>query len=208
MKTAFVSGLNTAIRPKRELLVHNGPTKAAHSRKGAVEMNMRRREAFDPFASMGMVPFSSPFMSSFMSPMMMDLMEPMFTPMRRGNNMFSMPRSEAFDQEREYIIRMEMTGFGKENVRTEIKGDNIVIMAEKMARGMPYDQESQTNNNTMQGQSFGWAMSNSFAKSYIIPEDVERQKISATMKDGILTLVLPKKDREEPAIETTSIPIA
>eukprot|EP00188_Purpureofilum_apyrenoidigerum_P003914 Plantae.Rhodophyta-Purpureofilum_apyrenoidigerum.ctg42319.p1 GENE.Plantae.Rhodophyta-Purpureofilum_apyrenoidigerum.ctg42319~~Plantae.Rhodophyta-Purpureofilum_apyrenoidigerum.ctg42319.p1 ORF type:complete len:160 (+),score=25.40 Plantae.Rhodophyta-Purpureofilum_apyrenoidigerum.ctg42319:128-607(+) len=158
------------------------------------------RQGLDPFVSM--VPLTSRLASSFMT----DLMEPMFAPTLRSNDMFSMPMSEVLNQEEQYVIRIRTAGFVKENVRTDIKNDNIVIRAERMTRSIPYN--GQMGSDMAQGQGYAWAMSASFERSYVIFEEADRQKISASMKEGLLTLVLPKKGAVEPAIETTSIPIA
>ena len=37
----------------------------------------------------------------------------------------------------------------------------------------------------------------SYQRSFIIPEEVDTEKIQASMKDGVLTVCLPKKEAKE-----------
>eukprot|EP00188_Purpureofilum_apyrenoidigerum_P004956 Plantae.Rhodophyta-Purpureofilum_apyrenoidigerum.ctg6014.p1 GENE.Plantae.Rhodophyta-Purpureofilum_apyrenoidigerum.ctg6014~~Plantae.Rhodophyta-Purpureofilum_apyrenoidigerum.ctg6014.p1 ORF type:complete len:203 (-),score=50.21 Plantae.Rhodophyta-Purpureofilum_apyrenoidigerum.ctg6014:99-707(-) len=200
---AFVTtGFNAAVKARTVRLVESTPQKSAVSQRAAPTMGMRARgPAFNPIAA-SFMPLAAPFL--------MDMMQPMCTP-NRNMRMYFNPRTDALEKEREYVLRLELAGFSKDDVKTEIKGDNLVISGEKHAEDVkegeqqkPEEQQKQQEDISRR-QIFGWSMNGSFARSYMLPKNVDRQGISAVMKDGVLTVTLPKQAKAQ--AETTSIPI-
>eukprot|EP00188_Purpureofilum_apyrenoidigerum_P004478 Plantae.Rhodophyta-Purpureofilum_apyrenoidigerum.ctg5093.p1 GENE.Plantae.Rhodophyta-Purpureofilum_apyrenoidigerum.ctg5093~~Plantae.Rhodophyta-Purpureofilum_apyrenoidigerum.ctg5093.p1 ORF type:complete len:219 (+),score=50.35 Plantae.Rhodophyta-Purpureofilum_apyrenoidigerum.ctg5093:176-832(+) len=202
-KMAFVTtGFSAATRSKTLRSVENAPKSATMSQRTAPTMGMRARgPAFNPMAA-SFMPLAAPFL--------FDMMQPMFTPNKNMYMRFN-PRADALEKEKEYVLRFELPGFSKDDVKTEIKGDTLIISGEKHAKEVkegeqqnPEEKEKQQEE-VIRRQTFGWSMHGSFAKSYMVPKDVDRQGISAVMKDGILTVTLLKQAKSE--AETTSIPI-
>mmetsp|Transcript_7880 Transcript_7880/g.23787 ORF Transcript_7880/g.23787 Transcript_7880/m.23787 type:complete len:214 (+) Transcript_7880:56-697(+) len=167
-------------------------------------------------------PAFNPLAASFAAPLFFEMMQPFMQPMMPSGKNVQMqfnPRGEAIEKDKEYIIRFELPGFTKDDVKTEIKGDVLVV------KGNRHEEESKEESKEEQGdgentgeakseqgndeikrrQSFGWSMQSSFIRSFTIPKDVDRQSIKAEMKDGILTINLQKQSK--PEMETIDIPI-
>ena len=97
------------------------------------------------------------------------------------------PRPEIFHYTRDedYVLRVELPGFRKEDVQLSVEKDILTVKAEaEDAASVP-----QAN----------------FERSFTLPDDVEQERITANFKDGILTLTLPKTEPTEPKVRTIEI---
>lgn len=87
------------------------------------------------------------------------------------------------ETENEYIIEAELPGVKKEEISLEINDDLLTISVERNE-----ETTTEKENYIRKERSFG-SMSRSFTVSNIINE-----KVSAKFSDGILTIILPKKE--------------
>ena len=105
----------------------------------------------------------------------------------RTTDMFRLPIDIA-DDGKNYIVYAELAGAGPEDVNISVDGNRLTISYNKKKN----DNE---NNTTVIGErKFG-----KFSRSIILHEAVDKAKISASMKNGLLTVTLPK-DRTEISI--------
>eukprot|EP00249_Psilotum_nudum_P007105 c20307_g1_i1 orf=489-1199(-) len=83
-----------------------------------------------------------------------------------------------------FYLRMDMPGFGKEDVKVVVEDEVLVIKAEKQSEGKEKDI---------------WASRNSskFNTRVILPDNVVSQEIKAEVKNGVLTVTVPKMKRDE-----------
>ena len=86
----------------------------------------------------------------------------------------------------EYIMEVAVPGLKKEWVRINVTNEGLLHMA--IENKMEHKEEDRECNCRKERH-----------ESYTLPDDVERDKISASVADGILTIVIPKTTPEQEA---------
>jgi HSP20 family protein len=92
------------------------------------------------------------------------------------------------ETERDVIVRASLPGFTKDQICIEVHNDVLTIQAEK-------SEESQETNERYHRKErrFG-----STSRSIALPVPVMHEKAKAELKDGVLTLTLPKHEKAQP----------
>ncbi|NVM27918.1 MAG: Hsp20/alpha crystallin family protein [Candidatus Helarchaeota archaeon] len=111
---------------------------------------------------------------------------PDFTLMRIPRMTF--PKLDIKEEEGNYIITAEVPGYSKEEVNIEIKNDMLTIFSEHEEKK---DEEKA-------GYIYKERSHRSFCRSLRIPENITHEEIKADLKDGLLTLRIPKKEPKLP----------
>ncbi len=94
----------------------------------------------------------------------------------------------------EYIMEIAAPGIKKEFCRVGIDKDgNLSVNIENK---MEHKQAERNEHYLRREFSYG-----NYEQAYILPEDVDRENISAKVEYGILTIVLPKLTKEETKVE-------
>lgn len=108
------------------------------------------------------------------------------------------PAVNVIENETDYKIEVAVPGMTKEDFNIHLADDNqLVITMEKK-------NESKNDNSKYLRREFSYSK---FQQALILPEDVEKDHISASVNDGVLTIDLPKKTQEEKAKECKTIEI-
>jgi HSP20 family protein len=103
-----------------------------------------------------------------------------------------MPPVDIEESEKEYLIKAELPGMKKEEVKLQVEGGTLSISGERKA-----EQEEKDKKYHRVERSYG-----AFSRSFTLPEGTLAEKISAEFKDGVLMVHLPKDDKTKPrAIE-------
>jgi HSP20 family protein len=106
-----------------------------------------------------------------------------------------LPVVDIKDRDNEIRIEMELPGVSEKDVDVSLSGDSLLIRGEKK-----HEAEEKEKGYYHAERSYG-----SFERSIPLPVDVERDKVQATFKDGVLSIVLPKS--KEAIQQTRKIPI-
>lgn len=85
-------------------------------------------------------------------------------------------------------ITMELPGMSRGDVKIAMDGDQLTVSGEKKS-----EHESKDHTRRVTERSYG-----AFARSITLPHSVDGAKITATMKDGVLTIAAPKRADAEP----------
>ena len=93
------------------------------------------------------------------------------------------------EDEKAFTIEMALAGIDKGDIKVEIEKDVLTISSERK-------DEKNENVNGYSRREFGYQ---SFCRSFSIPESAEADKISASFKNGILTVEIPRS-KEEPKL--------
>ncbi len=109
-----------------------------------------------------------------------------YTPLfaRSFNNLGSVNVKETKDS---YNLEVLLPGFSKDETTVEIEGDVLTISAKVE------DSKLQSDDNYTRKEF----IKKSFVRSFTIPNDVDTEKITAEIKNGVLEIVLRKKDAQE-----------
>ena len=96
-------------------------------------------------------------------------------------------KTDIRESEDAFIIESELPGFSKDEIRVEIKENKLYISAEHKSDGEEKDGE----NYVRRERAYG-----SFSRSFNL-KGISEDEITASHKDGVLSIVLPKEKRKE-----------
>ncbi len=98
---------------------------------------------------------------------------------------FTKPEFNVYETEKDFIIEAAAPGLEKKDFKIEINDNVLEISSEKESR-----EESKSQKYFYKGFCYG-----SFKKSYSLPENIDKDKISASYENGILKLSIPKDEQ-------------
>lgn len=111
------------------------------------------------------------------------------------------PAINVAEDKTEYRIEVAVPGMTKDDFRLQLTKDNqLVISMEKKSETNDKDDKDKR----YLRREFSYSK---FQQSMILPDDVEKERISASVNDGVLTIDLPKKTAEEKEQECRMIEI-
>lgn len=100
------------------------------------------------------------------------------------------PSINVSEDEKNYTVEVAAPGMTKEDFHIHLSGDNeLVIAVEKK------DEQKEENKKYLR-REFSYSK---FEQTFTLPDDVDKEKISANVNDGVLTIGLPKRTPEEEA---------
>ena len=102
----------------------------------------------------------------------------------------SMPAVNIKENEKSFTLELAVPGIDKKDLKIETNEDVLTISSETK-------NEVEDNQDGYKRKEFSYT---SFCRSFYIPENVNRDKIGASYKDGILTVELPKQEEEKSKI--------
>jgi HSP20 family protein len=96
----------------------------------------------------------------------------------------SLPAVNIRETEKNYEVELAAPGFNKKDFNVSIEKSLLTISAEKKE-----EEEQKENNYTRKEFSFS-----SFSRTFNLPENISEDDIQAKYEDGVLKLVLAKKE--------------
>ena len=97
------------------------------------------------------------------------------------------PRTNLYDNGDNFEIKAEVPGFQKDDLNVKIQGNYLELSGSRN----PDAPEGYRAHRVERGAI-------SFTRSLTLPSEVDSEKVDATLKDGILTLSLPKSEAAKP----------
>ncbi|XP_062179364.1 small heat shock protein, chloroplastic-like [Phragmites australis] len=85
----------------------------------------------------------------------------------------------------EYLVRFDMPGMTREDVRVSVQDRTLVVVAEKASKQEGTEEENEEE--AWPAASFG-----RYRTRVELPENVEVERIAAEVRDGVLYLIIPK----------------
>lgn len=102
------------------------------------------------------------------------------------------PAVDVREENDSYVLEAELTGLSEKDIDVKVQDNLLQISSKKEA-----NKETKES-----GYILKERRSSSFSRSFVIPKDVDREKIDASFKNGLLTLTLHKVPESKPrAIE-------
>lgn len=100
------------------------------------------------------------------------------------------PAINVFETEKEYRVELAAPGMTKEDFNVRIDEDNyLVITMEKKTENKEEKKEGRYLR-----REFSYSK---FQQNMILPDNVDKEKISAVVENGVLNVLLPKLSEEE-----------
>ena len=100
------------------------------------------------------------------------------------------PAINVVESDKDYKVEVAAPGMKKEDFNIHVGDNNELVIT------MEQKNENKEEHKKYLRREFAYSK---FQQSFILPDDVEKEKISASVTDGILTIDLPKHTPEEKA---------
>ena len=107
-------------------------------------------------------------------------------PVTRG----SVPAVDIKETEKGYAIEVELPGLSEKDVEVKVEGNLLTLSSKKKEE----KEEKKDDYVLRERRSF------EFSRSFVIPENVDAEKISAEFKNGLLSLNIPKTEKAKPKL--------
>lgn len=98
------------------------------------------------------------------------------------------PVTDIYETKDEYVFKVEVPGMNKEDVKVEVKDDNLWISGERK-ENKEIKQDDYHRVESRIGK---------FSRSFRLPNGIDQEKIKASMNNGILELKVPKPETKKP----------
>ncbi len=127
-------------------------------------------------------------------------MNDVFEDIQKGGIRFEVgdfsPRVDITDDAANVVIHAELPGIPKENVRITINEQNVLSIRGEKHR----EEKSEDKNYVRVERSYG-----SFARSFVLPDNLATNNVQAAFDNGVLTITIPKREPEKPREQEISI---
>jgi len=106
-----------------------------------------------------------------------------------SNTNTTLPSVNIKENADEFLLELAAPGFEKSDFNIEVENDSLTISSEKTIENEEKEGERITR------QEFSYQ---SFSRSFSLPLSVDKEKIKAKYKKGILKISIPKKEEAKP----------
>ena len=105
-----------------------------------------------------------------------------FAPTARSRGLLRAPglAADLYEDDKNYYTRVELPGAKRKDVKVELENSILTITYERVAEG---EEEAETV---------------AYRRSLRVPDGVSGDRVSATLKDGVLTVTLPRAEEKKP----------
>lgn len=119
------------------------------------------------------------------------LFEEFFSPVLQRRMGYLKPKTEVitpivemYDRVSDIVVRVDLPGVNKDDVEISVLNDALTIKGEYKK-----PEEIKEESYYLREKPYG-----SFSRSILLPPDVDMEKVTAAMKNGVLEIVFAKKD--------------
>ncbi|MCP5090664.1 MAG: Hsp20/alpha crystallin family protein [Gammaproteobacteria bacterium] len=141
-----------------------------------------RKRAIDVRRTAPLTHSMEEFFEDFPPRRWMETFEPFGWKWPRGIDMERNFRLDIIDREKELVVRGELPGVEKDDIDVTVAGDRLMIEAEREFEEVDEKEEFYRHE-----LGYGKLM-----RTVALPAEVDPEKIHAELKEGILTVTLPK----------------
>ncbi len=101
----------------------------------------------------------------------------------------SRPAVDIREEEEGYVLEADLPGLTEKDVNVNVNDNLLTVSADKTG---------ENESNEKNGYIVRERRSRSFKRSFVLPRDVDRDKIEASFSNGVLSLSLPKTAEAKP----------
>lgn len=138
-----------------------------------------------------------------MNDMFPDMFEDFFKPWNErfsGNmwgKMLTVPAVNIIEDDTSFTLSLAAPGLQKEDFHIKMDGTMLTISSEK-------EEQKEEKDERMTRNEYNFT---SFTRTFTVPEDIEMEKIVANYENGVLNLMLPKKEEAKRMTQTKNIKV-
>ena len=120
---------------------------------------------------------------------MFDLMGSFFNdfPSSVEKNIKYAPLVDIYEKENNFFVEAQLPGMKKEDVKIEID-NNVMLIKGDSCKEEEIKEDAYYRKEIIKGN---------FVRSFTLPDSVDKNKINAKFKDGVLKIEIPKVEKEE-----------
>ena len=104
-------------------------------------------------------------------------------------------RTDVTDEGDHFLMESDLPGFDKKDIRLELNGDTLTVKAERRSK----TEQKEKDKIVRMERTYG-----SYSRSYDLT-GIDAEAIKAKYENGVLQLILPKKEQLPPASRQISI---
>ncbi|OUN74632.1 heat-shock protein [Alistipes sp. An116] len=112
------------------------------------------------------------------------------------------PAVNIIENDDEYKVEVAAPGMTKEDFKVHINEDNELVIS--MEKHSEEKEEDKKHKGTYLRREFSYTQ---FQQNLLLPDNVEREKISAKVENGVMSIDLPKKKETEASAVARQIEI-
>jgi len=105
-----------------------------------------------------------------------------------GHEQQLMTAFDVKDTPEAFVFQADVPGLQEKDIEVQLHGNRLTIRGKRES-----EQEKPGHTYYTYERSFG-----SFARSFTLPESADAEKCNASLTDGVLTVTVPKKAKEQP----------
>jgi len=115
--------------------------------------------------------------------------EPFAEPVLRGRAEVTFaPRFDVKETKEAYLFKADLPGVKEEDVEIGLTGNRLTISGHRQS-----EEHKEGDNIFTLERSYG-----SFSRAFTLPDTADTEKAKAEMKDGVLSITLPKRTEAQP----------
>lgn len=107
--------------------------------------------------------------------------------------MFQLPKVDVKEDKESYTLTMEMPGKTDKDVDVELNQNVLTVSSKKEDKKEEKSDKKDETKWLIRERTYS-----SFKRSFTLPEDVNSEKLTASVKDGVLTVCMPRKTQAQP----------
>jgi HSP20 family protein len=98
------------------------------------------------------------------------------------------PSVDIFENDNEVVVKAELPGMNAKDIDVRLENNVLTLKGERH-----FEKETKEENYHRVEREYG-----TFSRSFALPTAVKDEKVTAEYKDGVLSIVLPKKEETKP----------
>jgi HSP20 family protein len=98
------------------------------------------------------------------------------------------PAVDIFEAQGEIVVKAELPGMDRKDITLNLENNVLTLKGDRR-----FEKETKEENYHRIERAYG-----GFSRSFSIPATVDEEKIRADYKDGVLKIILPKKEQAKP----------
>ena len=113
-----------------------------------------------------------------------------------------LPSVDIVEEEERYFIEMDLPGYSEKGVNISVENGVLSISSAETEKERSADESSHGEKETESSESRTYVLrerrARRFSRSFVLPKDASVDSIEGSMKNGVLTVTIPKREETKP----------